>query len=74
MLFRSRLLRPELLFGDQALDELGPLLLVGLDRFVQQHLADLDCGWPSLCNRVAQTWGSVRRSKQTNAGDNSRNG
>jgi hypothetical protein len=35
-------LNPSLLLGDQALHELGPLLLVGLDAFVQQHFADLD--------------------------------
>ena len=32
--------------------------------FVQQHLADLDCGWPSLCTQGAQTCGSVRCSTQ----------
>jgi hypothetical protein len=35
-------LDPGLLLGDQALHELGPFFLVGLDPFVQQHLADLD--------------------------------
>jgi hypothetical protein len=35
------LLRPQLLFGDQALHELGSFFLVGLAPFVQQHLGDL---------------------------------
>jgi len=29
------LLRPQLLFGNQALHELGPFLLIGLDTLVQ---------------------------------------
>jgi hypothetical protein len=38
---RSCIFDPSLLLGNQALHELGPFLLVGLDPFVQQHLADL---------------------------------
>src|ERR1039458_10825281 len=36
---------------------LGPFLLVGFDRFVQQHFTELGFGWSSLCNRVAQGCG-----------------
>lgn len=35
---------PSFLLGDQALNKLGPLLLVGLNPFVQQHLTDLRDG------------------------------
>jgi hypothetical protein len=41
---RSWVFDPGLLLGDQALHELGPFPLVGLDTFVQQHLADLRDG------------------------------
>jgi hypothetical protein len=44
--FRAGLwvLDPGLLLGHQALHELGPFLLVGLDPFVQQHLTNLRDG------------------------------
>jgi hypothetical protein len=32
---------PSLLLGDQALHELGPFFLVGLNTFVKEHFADL---------------------------------
>ena len=38
------LLRPSLLLSDQALHELGALLLVGLDAFVEQHFTNLAQG------------------------------
>jgi hypothetical protein len=38
---RVRLLRPHLLFRNEPLHELGALFLVGVDSFVEQHLADL---------------------------------
>ena len=39
--YRRSLLRAQLLFGDQALHEVGPFLLISLNALVQQHLADL---------------------------------
>jgi hypothetical protein len=56
---RSWVFDPGLLLGDQALHELGPFLLVGLDAFVQQHFTDLDSVGRRCATRVAQTWGSA---------------
>jgi hypothetical protein len=55
---------PSLLLGDQALHELGPFLLVPPRHLRVAASRRLGFGWSSLCNRVAQTCGSVPCSTQ----------
>jgi hypothetical protein len=53
-----------LLFGDQALHKLGPFLPCRPRHLRAAAFHRPGFGWSSLCNRVAQTWGSVPCSTQ----------
>src|ERR1039458_1065463 len=57
---RLCLFYPSLLLSDQALYEPWPFFLVGLDPLRAAASPRLGFGWSSLCNQVAQTWGSAR--------------
>jgi len=54
--------------------ELGTFLLIGLDAFVQQHLADLDSVGRHCATRVHKLGARYPIPLKTNAGDNGRIG